>query len=340
VAATLKDIAKEVGVHPSTVSRVLSGKYDHFNVSKETRDSILKVAKEWNYVPDDTARSLRLQKTQTIGLIIPDILNPFHAGLARSIGFACESNDYHYIICNTDEDQDKEIKFIELLRRRKTDGMIIIPVQNRKDHLEALKQENYPLVLVSRHFEDLEVNSVITDSFADAFQSVDYLAKLGHRRIAFISGRRITIPIQERERGYKEALMAHNIVIDHDLIVGDGFTTEDGYAATKKVLGLPEKPTALLVSANIIIVGVLEAVFEAGLLIPDDISIVAFTEMRATPYLSLPLTGISQPVIQMGKKAVSLLLKQIEATDKPRVEKIVLASKFTIGKSTQKALGS
>ena len=340
MAATLKDIAKKVGVHPSTISRVLSGKYDNFNVSKETRDLIQKTAKELQYVPNEMARGLRLRRTNTIGLIIPDILNPLYTGIAKSIGTACENNNYSFVICNTDGIQEKEIKFIEMLKSKRTDGIIIVPVQDRKDHFEELKKENYPFVLISRSFEDLETNTVITDNFSGAFKLVEYLIKLGHRRIAFIGSRRAKFMNQDKEKGYREALNTYNISIDHDLIVGDGFTSESGYLATKDILSLPKKPTALLVSANVIIVGVLEAVFEAGLSIPDDISVVGFTDMRSTPFLSCPLTAVSQPVAQMGKRAFGLLLRQIESPKELKFEKIVLQSKFTIGKSTQKALGS
>ena len=138
MAITLKDIAKKVGVHPSTVSRVLSDKYDNFQLAKEKKELILRIAKEYNFVPNETARNLRLKRTRTIGLIIPDILNPLFAGIAKSVGIACERNNYHFIICNTDEDQDKEIKLIETLKTRKTDGLIIIPVQDKKNHIVAL----------------------------------------------------------------------------------------------------------------------------------------------------------------------------------------------------------
>ena len=340
MAATLKDVARKVGVHPSTVSRVLSGKYDNFNVSKETRELILKTVKECNYVPNATARSLRLKKTQTIGLIIPDILNPLFAGIARSIGLACEKKNYSYIVCNTDESQDKELKYIEMLKNRGIDGMIIVPVQDRKEHIQKLKEENFPFVLVYRDFEDIETDAVITDNVGDSYKAVEYLIKLGHRRIAFIRGRRASVVTRRRELGYKKALNAYNIGVDEELIVGDGWLADSGYQATKTVLNLPERPTALLISSNVIIVGVLEAIFESGLLIPDEISVVGFAGMRATPYLSCSLTSVSHPAGSIGKRAFEMLLKQMESEKQTGFEKIVLPGKFIIGKSTQKALGS
>ncbi|MBN1352777.1 LacI family DNA-binding transcriptional regulator [candidate division KSB1 bacterium] len=340
MTATLKDIATKVGVHPSTVSRVLSGKYENFNVSQETRELIMNTAKEINYVPNETARSLRLRKTQIIGLIIPDILNPLFAGVARSIGNICEKNDYNFIVCNTDEVQDKEIRYIEMLKSRGTDGLIIVPVQREKAHIEKLKEERYPFVLAIRHFGDIETDTVVTDNDGDVYKAVEYLIKLGHRRIAFVGGHSESYAIRAREKGYKQALLDYNIRLDHDLVVGNGYTVESGYAAAKKIMNLPERPTAFMISSNIIIVGVLEAIFEAGLSIPEDISIIGFADSCATPYLSCPLTAISQPVGQIAKRAAELLFKRIDSPESEDYQKIVLPSKFIVGKTTLKAFGS
>ena len=252
MTTTLKDIARIVGVHPSTVSRVLSGKYENFNVGQETRERIFKTARDNNYVPNETARSLRLKKTQTIGLIIPDILNPLFAGLAKSVGNACEKNGYSFIVCNTDEVQQKEKKYIEMLKSRGMDGLIIVPVQEEREHYRELLKQNYPFVLAIRCFEDIKTDAVITDNYGDVLNAVQYLIKLGHQRIAFVGGRRSSYAIQLREKGYKEALNKYNIRIDHDLIVGNDFTAESGYRAAKQILNLPKRPTAFFVSGKYI----------------------------------------------------------------------------------------
>ena len=226
MAVTLKDIANIVGVHPSTVSRVLSKGYDNFNVSEKTRELIFKAAKENNYVPNEMARSLRLKKTHIVGLVIPDILNPIFAGMARSIGIACEKNGYNFIVCNTDESQEKEIKYIEMLKSRGADGLIIVPVQDQNTHLKELQKQNYPFVFAIRHFDDIQADAVITDNQGDDFKTVEYLIKLGHRRIAFVGGHKASMAIQTREKGYRQALSEYNLGIDHDLIVNNGFTIE------------------------------------------------------------------------------------------------------------------
>ncbi len=337
---TLKEIAAKVGVHPSTISRVLSGKYDNFAVSEETRELILKTVEQYQYVPNEMARGLRLKKTHTIGIVIPDILNPFFAGIARSIEIACENRKYSFIICSTDEVQEKETKLIELLKSKRMDGLLIVPVQDRIDQFKELKAENYPFVLIERCFDDLNTNAVVTENESEAYQAVEHLIKLGHRRIAFISGRRSTYEIKRREKGYRAALTAYGLPVQEQLIVGNGFAAEDGYHATLEILQLPEKPTAFLVSANVILVGVLEAIFELGLIVPDDISVVGFTDLKYAPYFASPLTTVSRPVDQIGKRALQLLLRQMDSPAEQKCEKIVLQSKFIIRKSTHKPIGS
>ncbi len=337
---TLKEIAAKVGVHPSTVSRVLSGKYDNFVVSEETRERIFKTVEQYQYVPNEMARGLRLKKTHTIGIVIPDILDPFFAGIARSIEIACDNRKYSFIICSTDEVQEKETKLIEMLKSKRTDGLLIVPVQERMDQFIELKKENYPFVLIERCFDELDSNAVVTENEREAYEAVEHLIKLGHRRIAFIAGRRSTYEIKKRESGYRAALSAYGIPVQEQLIVGNGSTAENCRQATLKVLQLPKRPTAFLVSANVVLVGALEAVFELGLVVPDDISVVGFTDMKFAPFFSSPLTAVSRPIDQIGSRALQLLLKQMESPVEHKCEKIVLQSKLVVRKSTHKPIGS
>jgi len=340
VATTLKQIAAKVGVHPSTISRVLTDRYENFSVSAETRELILKTARQMHYVPNEMARGLRLRKSHTIGIVIPDILNPLYAGIIRSIERANTNDKYYFIICNTDEDQEKEIKLVEMLVNKRMDGLLIVPVQEKLDHLKALREQNYPMVFILRCFDEMESNAVVMENSADAFRAVEHLIKLGHRRIGFIRGRRNSYEIQGREQGYRAALQAHQLAIDPALIVGDGCLARDGYQATQQILGLANPPSALLVSENVIVVGVLESLFEAGLMIPDDFSIISFADMTFAPYFPTPLTTISMPIEQIGKHSIQILLKQMNSPEKPLNKKISLPGKFIIRKSTHKPFGS
>jgi len=318
----------------------LSGKYDNFAVSEETRGLIFKTAEQYQYAPNEMARGLRLKKTHTIGIVIPDLLNPFFAGIARSIEIACENHKYSFIICSTDEVQEKETKLIEMLKSKRMDGLLIVPVQDRIDQFIEMKAENYPFVLIERCFDGLDTNAVVTENENEANQAAEHLIKLGHRRIAFISGRRSTYEIKRREKGYRAALEAYGLPVQEQLIVGNGFAAVDGYRATMEILRSAIRPTALLVSANVILVGVLEAIFESGLVVPDDISIVGFTDLKYAPFFASPLTTVSRPVDQIGKRALQLLLRQIESPTEIKCEKVVLQSKFIVRESTHKPIGS
>ena len=309
---TLKDIAKQVGVHPSTVSRVLR-KNEAQHVSQKTRNRIFAVAKELDYHPNQVARALRLQKTLTIGLILPDISNPFFSGIAHSIEMQSFNAGYNLVVCNTGEDQDREKSLINNLIGRGIDGLIIAPVQNSDKHIVELLDKNFPLVLVDRCFENMKANAVITDNEESAFNAVAQFVNAGHKRIGFISSRPHIYTIQKRRSGYLRAIHTFNLDDDPELICGVGCKVADGYESTLRLLSLPDPPTALLISGNMLTIGVLEAITERELIIPRDISIIGYTDSYYTPYLLCSLTTVSHPLEKMGRKAFQLLLKNMKS---------------------------
>mgnify|MGYP000845341296 FL=1 len=340
MAATLKQIADRVGVHPSTVSRVLTGRNENFSVGEALRARIIDTAKEMNYVANELARGLRLQKSHTIGIVVPDILNPLYAGLVRSIEKENTNERYSFLICNTDEDQEKEINHIAMLRNKRMDGLLIVPVQKKMDHIKALWTDNYPFVLILRRFEKLATNAVVMENAQDAYKAVEHLIKLGHRRIGFVRGRQTSYEIQGREQGYRSALAAYHIAVDPHWIVGNGCSAKDGYSAATELIRQSSMPSALLVSENVIIVGVLEALFEAGLSIPYDVSVVSFADMTFSPFFSTALTTISMPIDQIGKESMQILMKQIATPTRHLARVKTLSGHFIVRKSTHKAFGS
>ncbi len=333
--ATLKDVAKLAKVHSSTVSRVLRGN-DDLRIPEETQQKIIRAAKELNYHPDQTARSLRLKKSFSIGLILPDITNPFFARIARSIEICSYETNYTLIVCNTDENQEKEIHFINELLSRGIDGLIIAPVQDCIDHIRLLKDKKFPFVLVDRFFDEMETNAVVSNNEDSAYEAVSYLANLGHRRIAMIKGRNNIYTIQKRLIGYQRAIEFLKLDNDPKQIAGDGFCLEDGYEAALQVLNLPERPTAMLVSGNLVTVGVLKAIIEKGLSIPDDISVIAYADNVFSPYLFVPLTTVSHPLAEMGHRAFGLLREHMEAKEPLPVSKIIIQTQFEIRDSVMK----
>ena len=316
MAPTLKDVASRVGVHPSTVSRVLRGK-ENLKISAKTRDKIIKAVKELNYVPDFTARALRMKKSFTIGLIVPDILNPYFARIARKIEQLGFEQKYTVIVCNTDEDQEKEILFLKQLISRGVDGIILAPVQESKDHIIELIEKEIPLVLIDRIFDDFKSDAVITNNEESVINAVCYLAKLGHTRIAFLRGQKNIYTIKNRLAGYLKGLKKCKIKFREEYIVGEGFEYEDGYEATQKLIELPELPTAIISSGgDLVTVGAIKAIMEKQLNIPEDISIISFFDSIYSPFLTTPLTTISHFRKKIGQEAFQLLMDQINSTNK------------------------
>lgn len=334
MAPTLKDVATHVGVHPSTVSRVLRGK-ENLKISAQTRDKILIAVKELNYIPDFTARALRMKKSFTIGLIVPDILNPYFARIARRIEQLGFEEKYTVIVCNTDEEQEKEILYLNQLISRSVDGIIIAPVQESKEHIVELIEKNIPVVLIDRIFDDLKLNSVITNNAESVIKAMTHLVKLGHKDIAFLKGQENIYTIKNRLAGYYEALEKYNLPKNDKYVVGKGFEFEDGYEATLKLLKLPKLPTAIISSGgDLVTIGAIKAIVENGLRIPKDISLIAFFDSLYSPFLSTPLTTISHSRKIIGEKAFRLLLKQIESKKLPAVKSICVDTKFEIRDST------
>lgn len=334
---TLKDIAERAGVHPSTVSRVLQGK-ENLPISEKTRTLIFSIAKELNYQPNQLARAFRLKKTQTIGLIVPDISNPFFSGIARSIEISSRHKEYTVVLGNTGENQKREIQMINNLLSRGIDGLILAPVQDSYEHIKSLCDRNYPLVLIDRFFEELETNAVISDNEEAAFNAISYLAKAGHRRIGFISGRKNIYTIKKRFLGYQKGIEKFNLVRDPALVSDNGYTLESGYHATRKILSMPTPPTALLISGNKITVGAMKAIFEKKLSIPDDISLIGFTDFIGSPYWVAPMTTITHPVEKMGEAAFDLLYERMQTKESLPYSKIIVKTKLNVRGSVKNLL--
>ena len=336
MSTTLKDVAAYVGVHPSTVSRVLHGK-ENLRISKETNDKILKAVKKLNYIPDFTARALRMKKSFTIGLIVPDILNPYFARIVRRVEQLGFEKKYTVIVCNTEENQEKEILFLNQLISRGVDGIVLAPVQERNDHIKDLIEKKIPLVLIDRIFDDIKVDSVITNNADSVINAVSHLVKLGHKQIAFLRGQKNIYTIKNRLAGYLDALEKFNLKKNNKYIVGNGFEFEDGYTATQELLKLPKVPTAIISSGgDLVTLGAIKAIYENGLKIPEDISLISFFDSLYSPFLATPLTTISHFRKRIGEEAFQLLLKQIESKRK-RIPKIVYVNtKFEIRNSTAK----
>ena len=307
---TLKDIARICNVHPSTVSRVLR-EQEPLKISKNTRDKILETARELKYQPDQTARALRTKKSYTVGLIIPNISSPYFSGIAKVIDQRCGETGYTLIISDSNENQDKEIRIVNDLVSRGVDGIIIAPVQESDKHIRELVEKKYPLVVIDRCFKRFKTNSVISNDEEIAYKTVKYLANHGHRSIGFITGRPNLYPVTKRLIGYEKALNDLGLPLKKEFILKGTQSIESGYQSFKTLLSLPDFPTAILISGTIITLGSIKAIMDNGYKIPDDISIIGFTDIPYAEYLSIPLTTVSHKINEIGKEAYKLLLHEM-----------------------------
>jgi LacI family transcriptional regulator len=333
----IRELAKILGLSITTVSRVLNGKAKKYRIRTETQDRVLKTALEYNYIPNKIARGLKLAKTDTLGLIIPDISNPFFADIAQSIEKEARSKGYSLILCESGEDYLVEKERIGLLLSHKVDGIIIAPIGTDYNHIIQTHNSGMPLVVVDRCFPDIGLPSITSDNYQGGNDAVNYLISMGHRKIACIQGIPNSQPSVERVRGYKDAFHNNGIPVDNNLIVGDDFSTGNGYKQTRILFSLENPPTAIFALSNLIGLGVIKAVYEIGLKIPGDISLISFDEQPYSAFLGTPMTTIDQKKNEMGQLAVNVILKYISDKEyKKNVVNMTLKTKLIIRDSVKK----
>jgi len=325
---TLKAIARQLGVSVTTVSRALNGKAEQYGISKKTEQAVLRAAKKLHFSPDPVARGLRLNQTLSIGLLIPDIANPYFAEIAKNVEMAARRGGYSVILCDTQESTALEVESLALLRGRKVDGLVIAPVGQSAQHLEELQDGGLPAVVIDRYFPRLNLPYVVSDNYKGALEATSHLVEHGHRTIACVQGLARTSPNRDRVRGYQAGLKKHGIAVDTSLVVGSGFGEENGYVHAKLLLKKKRGVTAILALSNLIALGILRALSEDGLKVPGDISIICFDDQPYCAYLNTPMTTVDQDNEQMGQIAVRLLLEQIQAPGRPTGEGIMLPTRL------------
>jgi LacI family transcriptional regulator len=333
MAVTLNDIATKAGLSISTVSRVLNKKSARSRISRGTEKLVLKTAKELNYRPNQLARGLRLKRTHTLGLVVPDISNPFFAYITKSIQNVSHRLGYSLVVCDTDENLPLEIEHTNLLASKGVDGLIVLPVGQKYAHLEALLRNGTPLVVVDRSFDSLETSTVIIDNYGGAFEATEFLIRNGHKRMAIIQGLPDTFTSRGRLQGFLDAHEKHSLHVDPHLVVGRDFRKETGYIETKFLLSLEHRPTAIFTTSDLITLGALEAIIEEGIEVPRDLSIMAFDDLESVAYFRCPITAVAQPKENMGEIAVKLLLDQIRHPDRSEPKRIVLKPKLIVRES-------
>lgn len=308
----LSSIAARTGFSVTTVSRVLSGNAEKHRISKETIEKVLKDAREHNYSPSLVAQSLRTNKTNTIGLLLPSIANPYFADVASVVISEVHRRGFTAIVIDTMEDEKNFNDSASLLLSRRVDGIIAVPCGTDCTLIESINDNYLPVVLIDRYYNNSHLSFVTTNNHKGGLMATRHLIGMGHKKIACIQGTITSNPSKERVRGYREA-MAEEGFDEHIRIVGNEFSIQNGYLETKLLLESDNPPTAIFTLSNTITLGALKAIREAALKIPEDISIISFDNYTYMDFLEPPVTRIGQPTEDMAKLAIKILFDRIES---------------------------
>lgn len=313
--ATIKDVAQRAGVSTATVSRALTGSSP---VSDEVRDRVQQVVAELDYRPNGLARSLRTESTGTVGLVVSTILNPFFTHLARAAEDEAIANGFNVILCNADDDASKEERYLQVLLEKRVDGLLLNPSTSRAPHIQRIASRGVPIVLLDRSVEGVDAPIVRSQSSDAIAELVRHMVSLGHKRLGMISGPLTLLNGAERYRDFTNAARAAGHPVDErDVVFGD-FERTSGAEGMRRLLSADTGPDAVFVANGPMALGALEALLDAGLSVPDDISIAAFDDDPWFRLVATPVTAIRQPTAELGRLAMRTLLAQIHRTSLPQ----------------------
>ncbi len=307
--ATIKDVAKQAGVSTATVSYVVNGTQ---HVSDETRQRVLDAVEKLEYRPSALARSLRIQRTRTIGLILPQLSNVYFTVAAHGIEEVLQENGYSLIISESDENPETEEKIIRVFDSLQVDGLIVAPSGHRQSRLREVIRGKYPTIFLDRRPTCAEGDMVLLDNYQATNEAVSLLIERGHRRVGMILGEQRFSTTRDRIRGYKAALRGAGIAFDADLIRNGGFGVESGLRFCEELLSLDSPPTALFMASSNMTLGAFTKIRELGLSIPGDVALIGCDDLPWAEATTPSLSMIFQPSAVMGKLTAELLLKRID----------------------------
>jgi LacI family transcriptional regulator len=326
---TVKEVAERAGVSAASVSRALSGRG---GVREPVRTRILEAVRELSYRPNRAARDLRVRSTRAIGVLIPDIENPFFTSLVCGIEDVLGKTDYSLLLASYNEDPGQEERRLEVFRAEGVRGLIFAASRTPSRLYTDLGKAGIALVSVSRHVTRLHVDQVSVANQDGAYAATSHLIHLGHSRIAIINGPLVFTTARDREAGYEQALHEAGIVVDERLVVHTDFRHSGGHSGMQQLLELPHPPTAVFAGSNLLTLGALQAIHERHLTIPDQIAIVGFDEMPWAMSLRPPLTTVAQPAFDVGRTAAELLMARVREPGLPH-RQVVLETKLIIRSS-------
>jgi len=306
---TIKDVASHASVSIATVSAVMNkNKYVSPELAQRVRESIAALG----YKRNSFAHGLKTRVSYSIGLIVPDITNPFFTNIARGVEDVASAYNYSLILGNTDEDPEKEKKYLQLLESKQADGLIIAVTARSHEYLQSLPIRHLALVSIDRSLFDLGIDTVMVDNKVGARTAVEHLMALGHRRIVLVTGIRGIAPTEERLLGYTEALEKHGIAVDPALIAVAYARVGGGERGAMQLLALEDRPTALFMMDGTMAIGALQAIAKSGLRCPEDIALACFDDFTWAAVMRPHLTVIDQPTYEIGQQSAHLLFERIQ----------------------------
>jgi LacI family transcriptional regulator len=333
--ATVRDVAKQAGVAPITVSRVVN---NSGYVSEETRARVEAAIADMGYVPNVLARSLRSRRTDTLALILTDISNPFWTTVVRGVEDAASNAGFNVILCNTDESEAEQDKYLRVLLQKQVDGVLLVPARSALEPIQFVQSQDTPVVVLDRLIPDVQADTVHCDSEGGAHQLTRLLLSLGHRRIAVLSGPQGVSTAEDRVAGYQRALKEAGLDVDPALVYYGQFSLESGYTMTQRVLAATPRPSGLFAGNNFIAIGALRALRDAGLQVPEDLALVGFDDLPADLVVDPFLTVVAQPAYEMGRRATELLLARLSGEAPEAYQEIVLPTELIVRQSSGQAV--
>ncbi|WP_428248267.1 LacI family DNA-binding transcriptional regulator [Ferrovibrio sp.] len=313
--ANIRDVAKHAGVSIATVSTALNGTGP---VSEKTMRRIWEAVEAVGYAPNGIARSLRLGRSRLLGLIVSEITNPFFGALTLAVEKAARAQGYAVIVCNSNEDEARELELLELLKVQRVAGILVAPSGQGVKYRDSLSRDaGAPLITIDRQIEGLERDFVGLDNRAAGRMITDYILRLGHRRIAFIGGRMGVSTSDLRFEGFCDALAAAGLQADPALCLRADFRGDAAYTVAQPLLAMAERPTAIVAANNVMALGALQAIGDLGFRCPQDVSVAGIDDFPWSTALRPRLTTVAQPIEEIGQAAVEMLLDQLTEGSAP-----------------------
>lgn len=327
----MKQIADKAGVSVVTVSRALNNRPD---INKETRARILRIAEEYNYIPNQLAKSLVTQSSKTIGIIIKELQHPFLSTVLQGIADVAREKEFGITLCNTYDNPDLELEYIRQLRAKQVDGMLIYPIQSDERYINELKNCPIPYVFLNRHTNSLHCDYVANDNTYGMYQATNHIIQQGYQKIAYVCAKPMASSGQERILGCQKAVKENGLPSNYFRLETCEETIESSYQKVKKIISANDDIDAIFAWDDRLAMGAVRAIREAGLSIPDDIALVGYDDTEISKYQTPSLTTVRQPSKKIGELAANILFERIKSKKPVKIRQVILKPELVIRKSS------